>query len=50
MVKVDSTQNEVAGVDIQGFPTLKFWGKDKSAAPIDYDGGRNTEGILSWLK
>lgn len=31
LVKVDSTENEVAGVDIQGFPTLKFWGKDKSA-------------------
>lgn len=50
LVKVDSTLNEVAGVDIQGFPTLKFWGKDKSIAPIDFDGGRDTEGILSWLK
>ena len=42
LVKVDSTENEVANVDIQGFPTLKFWGKDKSAEPIDYTGGRNT--------
>jgi protein disulfide-isomerase A1 len=30
LAKVDSTENEVAGLDIQGFPTLKFWGKDKS--------------------
>ena len=50
LVKVDSTENEVAGVDIQGFPTLKFWGKDKSAAPVDYNGGRDVDGILSWLK
>lgn len=50
LVKVDSTLNEVANVEIQGFPTLKFWGKDKSVAPIDYTGGRNTEGIISWLK
>lgn len=50
LVKVDSTENEVAGVDIQGFPTLKFWGKDKSVDPIDYNGGRDTEGLIQWLK
>jgi protein disulfide-isomerase A1 len=49
LAKVDSTENEVAGVDIQGFPTLKFWGKDKSA-PIEYNGGRDAEGIIQWLK
>lgn len=50
IAKVDSTENEVAGLDIQGFPTLKFWGKDKSAGPIEFDGERNAEGIISWLK
>ena len=50
LVKVDSTENEVAGIDIQGFPTLKFFGKDKTAEPIDYTGERTTEGILNWLK
>lgn len=50
IVKVDSTENEVAGVDIQGFPTLKFWGKDKSQPPIDYTGERTAEGIISWIK
>jgi len=50
LVKVDSTLNEIGGLDIQGFPTLKFYGKDKSQAPIDYSGGRDTEGIISWLK
>ncbi len=50
IAKVDSTENEVAGLEIQGFPTLKWWGKDKSAEPIDYDGGRDTEGIISWIK
>jgi protein disulfide-isomerase A1 len=42
IAKLDSTENEVAGVDIQGFPTLKWWGKDKSADPIEYNGERNT--------
>lgn len=50
LVKVDSTENEVSGVDIQGFPTLKFWGKDKSAEPIEYNGGRDADGIVQWLK
>lgn len=50
LVKVDSTENEVSGVDIQGFPTLKFWGKDKSAEPLEYNGGRDADGIVQWLK
>ena len=50
LVKVDSTENEVPGVNIEGFPTLKFFRKDKSAEPYDFEGGRDVEGILSWLK
>lgn len=50
LVKVDSTENEVAGIDIQGFPTLKFFGKDKTAEPVDFTGERTAEGILNWLK
>lgn len=50
LVKVDSTENEVSGVDVQGFPTLKFWGKDKSAEPLEYNGGRDADGIVAWLK
>lgn len=50
LVKVDSTLNEVAGLEIQGFPTLKYYGKDKSQDPIDYNGPRNADGIINWLK
>jgi protein disulfide isomerase len=50
LAKVDSTENEVAGLDVQGFPTLKFWGKDKTAEPIEYNGGRDADGIIAWLK
>ena len=41
LAKVDSTENEVTGLNIEGFPTLRFWGKDK-ANPVDYNGGRDT--------
>lgn len=50
LAKVDSTGNEVAGVSVQGYPTLKWWRKDKSQGPIDYNGGRNAEGIINWIR
>jgi protein disulfide-isomerase A1 len=50
LVKVDSTENEVAGSDVQGFPTLKFYRKDKEAEPLEFNGGRDAEGIINWIK
>lgn len=44
LAKVDATVETEIGkrFDIQGFPTLKFW-KD-GQEPIDYDGGRDSDG------
>lgn len=50
LIKVDSTENEISGLDIQGFPTLKFYKKDKSVDPIEYNGARDADGIVNWLK
>ncbi len=50
LVKVDSTENEVAGADVQGFPTLKFYRRDKKAEPFEFNGGRDAEGIINWIK
>lgn len=36
--KVDSTKNEVAGVEIEGFPTLKFFPGNNKANVIDFTG------------
>lgn len=43
------TTDQEAGkdYDVQGFPTLKWFGEDK-ANPIEYDGGRTSVGIINY--
>jgi len=48
-VRIDGTVNEVAGVDITGFPVIRFYGKDK-ASSVAYDGGYGAGEIVEWLK
>lgn len=50
LAKMDSTANEVDGVEVQGYPTLKFFPKGNKGSPIDFDGGREVEDIKNWLK
>jgi hypothetical protein len=50
IAKIDSTLNEVEGISIRGFPTLKFFPANDKANPIDFEGERTTEGIITWLK
>jgi len=49
LAMIDATENEIEGVSVQGFPTLKFF-KAGNPTPIEYDGERETEGIVAWLK
>ena len=49
IAKIDATANDVNGVDIEGFPTIKFWRADNKEQPIDYDGDRDIDSFLSWL-
>ncbi len=50
IAKMDSTANEVDGVEIKGYPTLKFYPKGSKSSPIDYDGGRELADFKTWLK
>lgn len=49
IAKMDSTANEVASVQIQGFPTIKFFPAD-SEEIVDFDGERNTEGMKKFIE
>jgi len=50
IAKIDSTGNEIDGIHVGGFPTIKFFAKGSKRAPIDYDGEREVEGFKTWLK
>lgn len=50
LAELDGTLNEVEGVEITGYPTVLWYSKDKNAEPIKFSGGKDTEGIIDWIK
>lgn len=50
IAKMDATENEVEGVSIKGFPTIKFYKKGNKQSPMDFDGDRTEEGMMKFLK
>lgn len=50
LAEFDGTLNEVESIQIKGYPTIFWYGKDKSAEPITFNGGRDKAGIIDWIK
>lgn len=50
LAEFDGTLNEVEGVEISGYPTILWYPKDKTAEPVKYNGERDTQGIIDWIK
>jgi protein disulfide-isomerase A1 len=48
IAKMDATANEAKGVNIKGFPTLKFYPAGNKKA-VDFDGDRNYEGMKKFV-
>lgn len=49
-VKMDASENEIKGFQLEGYPTVLFYGKDKSVAPAVFTGSRSVESIGDWMK
>merc|ERR1719198_377499 len=50
IAKIDAVANDVEGVDIEGYPTIKFWRADNKEDPLDYDGDRDIDSFVAWLE
>merc|ERR1712190_431864 len=50
IAKIDATANDVEGVDVEGFPTIKFWPADNKENPLDYDRDRDVDSFVAFLE
>jgi len=50
LTKMDATSNDVAGIEISTYPTLKFYASNNKEYPLDFDGERSFNGLLRWVK
>jgi protein disulfide-isomerase A1 len=49
VAKMDSTVNEVEGVSIQSFPTIKFYPAGENKQAKDFSGGRDLKSLAQYL-
>ena len=50
LVQIDSTKNEIPGIQIQGYPTLMLYRANDKKNPITYNGPRTLEEMEKFLK
>lgn len=50
IAKFDATANDVPGLNIEGYPTIKFYPSNSKDTPIDYNKGRSENEVLSFLR
>jgi len=49
IAKMDSTANEVDGLRVSGYPTLKFYASNGKDEAVDHEGGRTKDEFIEWL-
>lgn len=51
IAKCDSTANEIKGLGVKGFPTLRYFPANNKALPgVEYNGGRTLEDLVKYLE
>ena len=46
---MDASENEIASVELSGFPTVVFW-PGEAGDPVKYNGAKTVEGFINFLK
>ena len=50
IAKMDGTANEVSGLEVRSFPTIKLYKKDEKDRPKDHSGERTVKGFIAYLE
>ena len=50
IAKIDATANDVEGIEIESFPIIIFYQKGNKQNPIHFDGDRDEDAIIDFLK
>jgi len=51
LAKMDATEHDVPeGFDVQGYPTILFVKAESGAKPVPYEGEREADAMVKWLK
>ena len=50
VAKIDASVNDVKGISIKGFPTVKLFAKKGKTAPVEYEGDRSLLDLLKFLQ
>ena len=50
IARIDGTENEIEGIEIQAFPTIFLFKKGKNKKRIEYHGKNTLEGIKEFLE
>ena len=50
LAEMDATANEVKGVEIKSYPTIKFYGKKSKTSPIEYKEDRTEQGLTKFFQ
>jgi protein disulfide-isomerase A1 len=50
IAKIDSTENDIEEIKVEGFPTFYLFVNGKKNNPILFEGERTLEGVESFLK
>ena len=50
VARMDVTQNDVDGLDVSGFPTLRLWRADRKSTVLEFDQDRSVENLVDWME